>query len=95
MRGQVNIGDRYRDCTAVWTQWQVARIYQDLLGVPHAVVTSVSDTMERRTIACPTLLDRRRFKLTAEDGAATDLPVMAEGNAGRRACGGGASVPHH
>jgi len=94
MRRQVNIGDRYQDCTAVWTQWEVARIYQDLLGVPHAVVTNVSDAMERRTIACPTLLDRRRFKLTAEDGAAIALPVMAEGQAGRRA-GGGMSMPHY
>ena len=94
MRKQVSIGDRYRDCTSVWSQWEVTRIFADLLGVPHAVVTNVSDTMERRTIACPTLLDRRRFKLAKDDDGATPLPLMAEGIASRRACGGGTAVAH-
>ena len=62
MRKHVNIGECYRDCTSVWTQWQVERVYLDLLGLPHAVVSSMTDDMERRTIACPTLLDHRRYQ---------------------------------
>ena len=95
MRRKVRVGDRYRDCTAVWAQWEVARIYQDLQGVPHAVVTNVSDSLERRTIACPTLQDSRRFKLAPNGDGAAPIAVLAQSNASRRACGGGVSMTHH
>ena len=82
MRKHVNIGQCYRDCTATWIQWQVERVYQDFLGLPHAVVSSLTDDMEQRTIACPTLLDRRRFELVSGESDVTPLPAATEMGAG-------------
>ena len=93
MSKHVNIGERYRDCTSVWTQWQVERVYLDPLGLPHAVMSSVVDDMERRTIACPTLLDRRRFQLVDEAPEASALPAITGVNANQRARGGNFAVP--
>ena len=62
MKTRVNIGDCYRDSAIPWSQWRVERIYRDLIGLPHAVVTSLQDPTVMRTIACPTLADRRRFR---------------------------------
>lgn len=94
MSKQVNIGERYRDCTSIWSQWQVERVYLDPLGLPHAVMSSVADDMERRTIACPTLLDRRRFERVDEESEVAALPPAIRTGAGRRA-GGDLAVPHH
>jgi len=94
MRKQVSIGERYRDRSAVWTQWEVQRIYVDLLGLPHAIVSGVSgigDDMERRTIACPTLLDRRRFELV-DEGETTALPPATRPGNTHRARGGLAAI---
>ena len=63
MKTRVNIGDCYRDSAIPWSQWRVERIYRDPIGLPHAVVTSLQDPTVTRTIACPTLADRRRFRL--------------------------------
>lgn len=95
MRRQINIGERYRDCSSVWSQWQVERVYLDSLGLPHAVVRNVADDMERRTIACPTLLDRRRFQLVNEESEVAVLRPAPGMGAGHRACGGGFAFPHH
>ncbi|HEX9791982.1 MAG TPA: hypothetical protein VGA60_15080 [Kiloniellales bacterium] len=92
MRKRINIGDCYRDCTAVWNVWEVQRIYMDLLGVPHAIIRNTADVKDRRTIACPTLLERRRFELVTEEIGG---PEAARLNAGRRATGGGFAHPHH
>jgi hypothetical protein len=92
MRKRINIGDCYRDCTAVWNVWEVQRIYLDLLGVPHAIIRNSADAKDRRTIACPTLLERRRFELVTED---IGLEAASRSNAGRRATGGGIDHPHH
>ncbi|MFQ5774512.1 MAG: hypothetical protein ACE5GS_08355 [Kiloniellaceae bacterium] len=65
MGSTINVGERYRDCGALWNEWQVERIYTDLMGLPHAVVTNVVDPSEARAIACPTLRDRRRYRLVS------------------------------
>ena len=65
MKTRVNIGDCYRDSTVTWSEWRVERIYRDPIGLPHAVVSSLQDPTVSRTIACPTLADRRRFRLIA------------------------------
>jgi hypothetical protein len=91
MRKRINIGDCYRDCTAVWNVWEVQRIYMDLLGVPHAIIRNSADAKDRRTIACPTLLERRRFKLVTEDLGGQDTTRT---NAGRRAAGAELAHPH-
>jgi len=87
MSKQVNIGERYRDCTSIWSQWQVERVYLDLLGLPHAVMSSVADDMERRTIACPVLLDPRRYERLDEEAEMAALPSVARTGAGQRAIG--------
>lgn len=88
MHKHVDIGQCYRDCTATWVQWQVERVYQDFLGLPHAIVSSLTDDMERRTIACPTLLDRRRFELMSEEPEVAPLSAASE-------LGAGVAVTHH
>ena len=82
MRKHVDIGQRYRDCTSIWNQWQVERVYLGPLGLPHAIVSSVADDMERRTIACPTLLDRRRFELVNVESEVSSPPMTTEMSAG-------------
>ncbi len=94
MPKHVNIGERYRDRTAVWTQWKVERVYLDLLGLPHAIMSGVTDGMERRTIACPTLLDRRRFELVDRASEVATLPPATRMDGGHRTRGGFAA-PHH
>lgn len=61
MKTRVNVGDCYRDSAVPWSEWRVERIYRDSIGLPHAVVSSLQDRTVSRTIACPTLVDRRRF----------------------------------
>ena len=72
MKTRVNIGDCYRDSAVPWSIWRVERIYRNHTGLPHAVVSSVQDPTVSRTIACPTLADRRRFcRAAGEPGPRT------------------------
>ncbi|HEY5597983.1 MAG TPA: hypothetical protein VIK47_04175 [Kiloniellales bacterium] len=95
MRKQINICDRFRDCTAFWNTWEVERIYADPMGVPHAVISNTADARERRTIACSTLLDRRRFRLVTEDVDMRAAAVSAASGPGRRISGGVSVHPHY
>lgn len=74
MRKQVQIGQHYRDRAAFWSEWRVERIFNDRLGVPHAVVSSNLDQTEHRTIGCMTLLDPRRYQ--AVTGATPPRPIV-------------------
>jgi hypothetical protein len=78
MSKQVQIGERYRDREAFWNEWRVERVYTDPLGVPHAVVASRMDETDRRTIACPTLLDSRRYETVTPDTPPSRLPSIDE-----------------
>lgn len=78
MGKQVQIGARFRDREAFWNEWRVERIYTDALGVPHAVIASSMDETDRRTIACPTLLDSRRFESVAPDTPPRRPPSVDE-----------------
>jgi hypothetical protein len=62
MKSNITVGACFRDSANFWSEWRVDRIYADPLGLPHAIVVNLSDPTERRTIACPTLGDRRRFE---------------------------------
>ncbi len=95
MRKRVNICDRFRDCTASWNTWEVERIYMDLTGVPHAVISNTADARERRTIACLTLLDRRRFRFVPENEEVRSAAASAAISPGRRAAGGVLAHPHY
>ena len=65
MPAGVTIGQRFRDRIAVWNVWEVARIYSDFVGLPHAVVINVADPTDTRTLASGCLRDRRRFTRAA------------------------------
>ena len=58
---KIDVGACFRDSTVYWNRWRVERIFCDSLGLPHAVVSNLSDPTVRRTLACPTLSDRRRY----------------------------------
>ena len=62
MKSKIDVGACFRDSSIYWNEWRVDRIFADSMGLPHAVVVNLSDPTERRTIACPTLSDRRRFE---------------------------------
>lgn len=78
MGKQVQIGQRFRDREAFWNEWRVERLFTDAMGVPHAVIASSMDHTDRRTIACPTLLDRRRFDSVAPDSPPIRVPSADE-----------------
>lgn len=61
MKNKINVGACFRDSTVFWNEWRVDRIFADSMGLPHAVVVNLSDPTVRRTIACPTLSDPRRY----------------------------------
>ena len=69
MKSKIDVGACFRDSSNFWNEWRVDRIFADSMGVPHAVVVNLSDPTERRTIACPTLADRRRFEPIARGRA--------------------------
>ena len=61
INNKIVVGACFRDSAIYWNRWRVERIFADSLGLPHAVVTNLSDPTVRRTLACPTLSDRRRY----------------------------------
>ena len=61
IKNKIDVGACFRDSTVYWNRWRVERIFADSLGLPHAVVSNLSDPTVRRTLACPTLSDRRRY----------------------------------
>ena len=66
-RREVRVGQRYVSVTSEWCGWEVARVYQDRLGFPHAVIVNVVDSTTIKTLACSTLLDQRRYRLIQQD----------------------------
>lgn len=86
MKSNIDVGACFRDSTIFWNEWRVDRIYADPLGLPHAIVVNLSDPTERRTIACPTLGDRRRFQPI--NGARTPWAPPANGLSGNMAQAG-------
>ena len=65
MKSNVNVGEHYRDSATLWSEWRIERIYEDFQGLPHAVMSSIVDPTEVRTLACPILSDRRRYSRVA------------------------------
>lgn len=66
-------------CYRARTRWartlQVVAVVPDVSGVPHAKLHGVDDPLERRTVSCHTLLDRRLWERLAD---APGLSIAAE-----------------
>ncbi len=48
--------------------WRVSRVYDDPWGVRHAELIGLNDESRRKSIACATLLEARRYR-RVEDGS--------------------------
>ena len=58
------------------SQWRVTRVYDDPWGVRHAEIMGLNDDSRRKTIACATLLEVRRYRLI-EDAPVQDAAGRA------------------
>ncbi len=75
MTKNIEIGACYCDSTVFWSQWRVDRLFANFLGIPHAIVVSLSDPTVSRTIACQTLSDKRRYYRVESDEALPRVPA--------------------
>lgn len=71
----VRPGQRFRARTRWARILQVVAVVPDGGGVPHAKLIGVDDSLERRTVSCSALLDRRLWERLAD---APGLSVAAE-----------------
>ncbi len=58
-------GQVYREATPPHRSWQVMRVVQSWLDVPHATIRRVDDPNTTKLISCPTLSDPRRYRIIA------------------------------
>ena len=58
----VKPGDRFRQCGGGERVWQVASLFEDAFGHPHAQRARVDDPAAQTAIAVAILRDRRYFR---------------------------------
>ena len=50
--------------------WEVNLIYPDVLGIAHAGLMKLDDTLDKKTVSISTLLDKTHYRLVSDMGAA-------------------------
>jgi hypothetical protein len=58
----ISSGQRYRESDPPHLSWEVIRVVQDGLDVPHATIRRMDDPSTTKFISCRTLIDPRRYR---------------------------------
>ncbi len=82
MKNRIDIGTCYRDCSVYWNQWRVDRVFADIMGMPHAVLTNLADPTVTRTLSCQILNDPRRYARIGEAAAGQAVAPIPLASAG-------------
>lgn len=83
MKNRIDIGTCYRDSSVYWNQWRVDRVFADIMGMPHAVLTNLADPTVTRTLSCQILNDPRRYSRIDHASAkevTMPLPLISAGS---------------
>jgi len=67
------IGQQYEKVKSRWNPppvWEVNLIYPDDVGIPHVCLMNVANLQNKKTLSVSTLLDKTRYRLVVDLGAA-------------------------
>jgi hypothetical protein len=72
-RNDVQVGQQYVKVHSTWNPppvWEVNLIYPDHVGIAHAVLMNLADSQAKKTLSISALLDKTRYRLVVDMGAA-------------------------
>jgi hypothetical protein len=59
----ISPGQRYRESNPPHLSWEVVRVVQSGLDVPHATIRRMDDPSTTKFISCRALSDQRRYRV--------------------------------
>ena len=70
---EAQIGQKYERVNSKWNPppvWVVNFIYPDDAGISHVCLMNLANPQDRKTVSISALLDKKRFQLVGDVGAA-------------------------